>query len=149
MSVNQSQIANKRKAHLIILVAFVLGIVVGASGQYLLIHKSLNTQGGQGAPPVKIIDELTQRLNLTADQRNQADQFLAGARRQYQILDDEVRPQYKAIRLETRKQISTLLTPEQQLLFEQYTSELDAKREAKEREAREKALATPTPASGK
>ena len=52
---------------------------------------------------------------------------------------------YKAIRLETRKQISALLTPEQQSLFEQYTQELDTKREAKEREAREKAFATPTP----
>ncbi len=156
MSVNQSQIANKRKAHLIILVAFVLGIVVGASGQYLLIHKSLNSQNqngqpqnGQASPPVKIIDELTLRLNLSADQRNQADRFLADSRRQYQILDDEVRPQYKAIRLETRKRISTLLTPQQQTLFEQYTRELDVKREAKEREAREKAFATPTPALGK
>lgn len=148
MSVNQSQITNKRKAHLIILAAFVLGIVVGASGLYLLIHKSLNAQVGQ-APPVKIIDELTQRLKLTSDQRNQADLLLGDARRQYQILDDNVRPQYKAIRLETRKQISALLTPEQQALFEQYTNELDAKREAKEREAREKAFATPTPALGK
>lgn len=147
MAVNQSQLATKRKAHLIILAAFVLGIVVGASGQYLLIHRSLNNkaQNAQASTSVKTIDELTQRLNLTAAQRDQTDQLLSDARRKYQLLDDEVRPQYKAIRLETRKQISALLTPEQQSLFEQYTQELDTKREAKEREAREKAFATPTP----
>lgn len=138
-----NQIATKRKAQLIIAVAFVLGIVVGASGQYLLLHRSMNNQV---VAPVKTIDELTQRLTLTADQRNEVDRLLGDARRQYQFLDDEVRPQYKAIRLETRKLISKTLTPEQQSLFEQYTRELDAKREAKEREAREKALATPTPA---
>lgn len=151
MAVNQSQLATKRKAHLIILASFVLGIVVGASGQYLFIHRLLNNQAqnGQASSAVKIIDELTQRLNLTTDQRNRTDQLLADARRQYQILDDDVRPQYKAIRLETRKRISALLTPEQQPLFDQYTRELDAKREAKEREAREKAFATPTPALGK
>lgn len=146
MAVNQIQIDNKRKAHLIILATFVLGIVVGASGQYLLLHKTLNNQTGVS---VKIIDELTQRLDLTADQRNRVDQFLSDARRRYQILDDEVRPQYKIIRVETRQRISELLTPEQQSLFEQYTRELDAKRETKEREAREKAFATPTPALGK
>ncbi|MGH9803386.1 MAG: hypothetical protein ACRD82_23735, partial [Blastocatellia bacterium] len=139
---NQSQIANKRKAQFIIFAAFVLGIVVGASAQYLLFHRSLNNQAGA---TVKIIDELTQRLNLTADQRIRVDQFLADSRRQYQNLDDEFRPQYKAIRMETRKRISVLLTPEQKILFDQYTSELDARREVKEREAREKAFATPTP----
>lgn len=143
MLVNQNYIATKRKAQFIILAAFVLGIVVGASGQYLLLHRSVNKQVGASVP---IIDELTQRLSLTQDQRNEIDKLLAESRRQYQLLDDEVRPQYKAIRLDTRKRIATLLTPEQQTLFEQYKRELDAKREAKEREAREKNLATPTPA---
>ncbi|MDX2043161.1 MAG: hypothetical protein SF097_18215 [Acidobacteriota bacterium] len=143
MFVNQSYTATKRKAQLIILAAFILGIVVGASGQYLLVHRTLNNQVGTS---VKIIDELTRRLSLTSAQRIEIDVMLADARRQYQLLDDEVRPQYKAIRLDTRKRIVTLLTPEQQSLFEEYTRELDAKREAKEREAREKNLTTPTPA---
>ena len=142
MSVNPNQLATKRKAHLIILAAFILGIVVGGSGQYLLLHRSMNNQV---VAPMKTIDELTQRLNLTPDQRTRIDQFLSDSRRQFLALDEEVRPQYKAIRVENRKRISALLTPEQQPLFEQYTRELDAKREAKEREAREKALATPAP----
>ncbi len=142
MFVNQSYTATKRKAQLIILAAFILGIVVGASGQYLLVHRTLNNQVGTS---VKIIDELTRRLSLTSAQRIEIDAMLADARRQYQLLDDEVRPQYKAIRLDTRKRIATVLTPEQQSLFEEYTRELDAKREAKEREAREKNLTTPTP----
>lgn len=142
MLVNQIQLPNKRKAQLIILAAFVLGIVVGASGQYLLLYRSLSSQP---ATTVKVIDELNQRLTLTTEQRIRIERLLADARRQYQILDDEVRPQYKAIRLETRKLVALELTPEQQTSFEQYTRELDAKREAKEREAREKAFATPTP----
>lgn len=143
MSANLNYIATKRKAQFIIVATFILGIVVGASGQYLLLHRSMNKQVGTSAP---IIDELTKRLSLTSAQRIEIDTMLAEARRQYQLLDDEVRPQYKAIRLDTRKRIVTVLTPQQQTQFEQYTRELDAKREAKEREAREKALATPTPA---
>ncbi|MBL8189689.1 MAG: hypothetical protein JNK38_16880 [Acidobacteria bacterium] len=143
MLANQNSIATKRKAQFIILAAFLLGIVVGASGQYLLLHRSMNKQVGTSVP---IIDELNNRLSLTQAQRTEIDKLLAESRRQYQLLDDEVRPQYKAIRLDTRKRIATLLTAEQQTLFEQYTRELDAKREAKEREAREKNLATPTPA---
>ncbi len=142
MSVNPSQLATKRKAQFIILAAFILGIVVGASGQYLLLHRSLNNQVGT---PLKTIDELTQRLNLTVDQKNQIDLLLSDARKQFLSLDEEFRPQYKTVRLEMRKRISSVLTTEQQPLFEQYTRELDAKREVKEREAREKALATPTP----
>jgi hypothetical protein len=143
MLANQNYTATKRKAQFIILATFVLGIVVGASGQYLLLHSSVNKQLGASVP---IIDELTNRLSLTQGQRTEIDKLLAESRRQYQLLDDEVRPQYKAIRLDTRKRIATLLTAEQQTLFEQFTRELDAKREAKEREAREKNLATPTPA---
>lgn len=143
MLANQNSIATKRKAQFIILAAFLLGIVVGASGQYLLLHRSMNKQIGTAVP---IIDELNNRLSLTQTQRTEIDKLLAESRRQYQLLDDEVRPQYKAIRLDTRKRIATLLTAEQQTLFEQYTRELDAKRETKEREAREKNLATPTPA---
>jgi len=143
MLANQNYTATKRKAQFIILAAFILGIVVGASGQYLLLHRSVNKQVGASVP---IIDELTNRLSLTQEQRTEIDKLLAESRRQYQFLDDEVRPQYKAIRLDTRKRIATLLTPDQQTLFEQYTRELDAKREAKERETREKNLATPIPA---
>ncbi len=116
MLANQNQSANKRKAQLIILAAFVLGIVVGASGQYLLLHRSLNNQTGTS---VKVIDELNQRLTLSAEQRNRIDRLLADAKRQYQILYDEVRPQYKTIRLETRKLIELELKPEQPTLFEQ------------------------------
>ena len=145
MSVNQNYIATKRKAQLIILAAFILGIVVGGSGQYLLVHRSMSNQVGQVGTSVKIIDELTQRLSLTEAQRSEVDKLLAESRRQYQLLDEEFRPHYKTVRLDTRKRIAMALTPEQQTLFEQYTRELDAKREAKEREAREKAFATPTP----
>lgn len=142
MSANQNYIATKRKAQLIILAAFILGIVVGGAGQYLLVHRSMNNQA---VTPVKTIDEMTQRLSLTEAQRSEVDKLLAESRRQYQLLDDEFRPHYKTVRLDTRKRIAMLLTPEQQTLFEQYTRELDAKREAKEREIREKAFATPTP----
>ncbi len=123
---------NKRKAQLIIFAAFVLGIVVGASGQYLLIHKT------QSQSSSSTLDDLTRAVKLTPEQRTQADQILSDSQAQYQEVRIKVRPQFNVVRDATRKRIASILTPEQQLLFEQYTRELDAKKEAKE-----KAAATP------
>lgn len=125
---------NKRKAQLIIIGAFVLGIVVGASGQYLFEHRT------QSQASNSTLDDLTRAVRLTPEQRVQADQILTDSQAQYQEVRIRVRPQFNVVRDATRKRIASILSPEQQVLFEQYTRELDAKKEAKEKAA---ASATP------
>lgn len=123
-------LSNKRKAQLIIVAAFVFGIVVGASGQYLFWRSS---QSQTANTTDQVLNELTSAVKLSAEQRNQADRILQESQQQYQELRVQVRPQFNAVRDATRKRIAALLTSEQQTLFEKYTRELDAKREEKEK----------------
>ncbi|MEO6726617.1 MAG: hypothetical protein ABIU20_02655 [Blastocatellia bacterium] len=126
---------NKRKAQFIIIATFVIGIIVGAAGQYLVTHQSLSKSNAPNNSSKETLDDLTRSINLTREQRIQVDQFLADSRQQSQELRNQMRPQYNAVRDTTRKRISSILSSEQQSLFEKWTRELDAKRD------REKAAA--------
>ena len=119
-------LTNKRKAQLIIIATFVAGIIVGGAGQYLVAHQSLSKSGNSN---VEMLDDMTQSIKLTTDQRVQVEQFLGDSKQQYQDLRNQMRPQYNAIRDATRKRISSILSSEQQILYEKWTRDLDAKRE--------------------
>ncbi|HEX8999679.1 MAG TPA: hypothetical protein VGB07_07250 [Blastocatellia bacterium] len=121
---------NKHKAQLIIISAFVLGIIVGASGQYLVLHNSLSKPANSNQ---EILDSLTREVKLTKDQRSQVEQIINESQVKYQDLRTQTRPLYDAVRNETRKRISAILSPEQQTLFDQRNRELDAKRAQKEK----------------
>lgn len=124
---------NKHKAQLIIITAFILGIVVGASGQYLVLQESLNRPGNSGNSSREMLDNLSRTLKLTKEQRNQVELITSDSRAKYQELRIQTRPQYDAVRNETRKRISALLSPDQQALYDQWNRDLDAKREQKEK----------------
>jgi len=119
-------LTSKRKAHLIIITAFTLGIAVGASGQYLLSHQ---------APPrpvstaTDVANELTHVLKLDQSQRSQIVQILSECQKQNQDLRSQARPQFQAVRESARSRIRALLLPEQQALYNQWIKDLDAKRE--------------------
>lgn len=132
-------VTNKRKAQLIIIAAFVLGIVVGASGQYLM-HQSLVTQSNSSQ---EILTELTDRLKLSKEQRDQVEQIMLDTRLQYQELRTQLRPQYNAVRDASRKRVSDILSPEQQSLYDQWNREQDIKREQRDK------VSAPTSSSGK
>jgi uncharacterized membrane protein len=119
-------VTNKRKAQLIILATFITGIIAGAAGQYLVMHGSLSKAGNSSQ---EMLDDLTRSVKLTKEQRIQVEQFLADSRQQSQDLRNQMRPQYNAIRDATRKHISSILSTEQQSLYEKWTHDLDAKRE--------------------
>lgn len=133
-------LTNKRKAQLIIIATFVAGIIVGAAGQYLMLHQSMSKSGNSNQ---EMLDDMTRSVKLSKEQRNQVEQFLVDSRQQYQDLRNQLRPQYNAIRDANRKRISSILSPDQQSLYEKWTRELDAKRE------KEKAASSATSSSGK
>ncbi|HMV47644.1 MAG TPA: hypothetical protein PLD20_25440 [Blastocatellia bacterium] len=124
-------LTNKHKAQLIIIGAFVLGIVVGASGQYLFLHNLLNQPAASSAQ--EMLDSLTREVKLTKEQRVQVEQIYNEAQVKYQELRNQSRPQYDAVRNEMRKRINSMLSPDQQLLYDERNRNLDAKRLQKER----------------
>lgn len=126
-------LTSKRKAHLIVVTAFILGIAVGASGQYLLSYQSLPRPA---FTPADVADELTRVLNLDQPQRSQVIQILSDCQKQNQDLKEQTRPQFQAIRESGRNRIRALLSPEQLTLFNQWIRDLDAKREKRASEER-------------
>jgi hypothetical protein len=123
----------KRKAHLIVVTAFILGIAVGASGQYLLSYQA---PPPPASTPADVAEELSQVLNLDQPQHSQIVQILSECQKQSQDLKEQTRPQFQAIRESGRNRIRSLLSPEQLVMFNQWIKDLDAKREKKSSEDR-------------
>jgi uncharacterized membrane protein len=124
----QAMLTNRRKAQLIIIATFLFGTVVGASGHYLLSKQPLINQS---AAPQNTLDEMTRAVGLSVDQRTQIEQMLEDSRRQQQELRTQLKPQFTAIRVQCRERIRTLLSPEQQALYDKWNQEQDAKRDQK------------------
>jgi hypothetical protein len=112
-------LTSRHKAQLIIMTAFILGVAVGASGQYLLSRQSAPRR-----PPsvAEATDELTRVLKLDQSQQSRVRQILGESRQQSH-------QQQLTIRDNTRKRIHDLLSAEQQTSYDQWTKDLDAKRE--------------------
>jgi hypothetical protein len=119
-------LTSKRKAHLIICTAFILGVAVGASGQYLLSHQDPSRPA---TTATGIADELTRVLTLDQSQRLQVIQILGECQKQNQDLKEKTRPQYQTIRENGRNRIRALLSPDQLVLYNQWLKDLDEKRE--------------------
>jgi hypothetical protein len=119
-------LTSKRKAHLIVVTAFILGIAVGASGQYLLSYQA---PPRPASTPADVADEMSRVMNLDQQQRSQIMQILGDCQKQNQDLKEQTRPQFQAIRENGRNRIRALLSPEQLSLFNQWIRDLDAKRE--------------------
>jgi hypothetical protein len=125
-------LTNKRKAQLIIGTTFLLGVIVGASGQYLVARQYAFKQPNQ-------FEEMARHVGFTDDQRTRVKRILSETTLQYQDLRTKQCPQYKVIQDTSRQRIRDLLTPEQQALYDQWNRELDAKRELKDQKAKEEA----------
>jgi hypothetical protein len=122
-------LTSKRKAHLIVVTAFILGVAVGASGQYLLSNQVAQPAA---STPVDVANELTQVLKLDQPRRAQVIQILSDCQKQSQELREQNRPQFQTIRENARNHIRALLSPEQLALFNQWIKDLDAKREKRD-----------------
>jgi hypothetical protein len=122
-------LTSKRKAHLIVVTAFILGVAVGASGLYLLSNQVAQPVT---STPADVADELTSVLKLDQPRRSQVIQILSDCQKQSQELREQNRPQYQAIRENARNRIRATLSPEQLALFNQWIKDLDAKREKRE-----------------
>ncbi|MGH9428230.1 MAG: hypothetical protein ACRD2L_18250 [Terriglobia bacterium] len=124
-------LTSKRKAHLIIIATFILGIMVGASGQYLLFHQSVPQRPPS---PSEVANELTRILRLDQLQRTQLEQILSEHRQQYQEYKSQTQLHYTAMRDDARNRIRALLSADQKALYDQWTREMDLKREKKKSE---------------
>jgi len=138
-------LTNKRKAQLMIVGTFLLGVAVGTGGTYLFWKQQPTPSPSS---PQALLDDLGQTLELTAQQRNEIEIILKRSREAYQELRNQNRPQFLALRDQTREQIRAKLTPQQQLRYESWNKEQDARRE-QQRQSENGAASPSPPSSGK
>lgn len=123
-----------RKAFLLVLVVFVLGIALGALGMYVAGARVWGARPevqGHRDKHARFVEQLTRDLNFTAEQRKQLDAILADMRAKFQALHDQMAPQSEQVRQQGREQIRAILTPEQRPKFEEFLRQHDEGRKKK------------------
>jgi Spy/CpxP family protein refolding chaperone len=126
----------KRRAALWVAVVFVLGAALGGVFGYFYGHR--NTVAAANPPlsepqrRAQRVEQLTQELGLTNDQRQQLDSTLLQLHTEYKSIRDQsdqrLSSQMNQARQKGRDQIRAILTPEQKPKFEEFLKRFDEER---------------------
>ena len=124
-----------RKAVLLVFLVFVLGIVLGAVGTYVVTTRVLAARPqGASRNPANTVAMFTRDLNLNPDQQKQIEAILSDTRARYGEIHKRDDPEYENARNEGRERIRKILTPEQEPKFEELLLRMDAERRRREAE---------------
>jgi Spy/CpxP family protein refolding chaperone len=120
---------NNRKAVLLVLVLFVLGIALGSLGTYVVTTRVLaaRPQGAVARNPGHMA-MFTRDLNLSPDQQTQIQAIMNDTRARYAELHQKLDPEYEQVRQQGRERIRKALTPEQRPKFEDLLRQMDEDR---------------------
>lgn len=115
---------DKRKAVILVVVLFVLGIALGAVGTHMWDAHVTAAQDHRS--PIK---DLKAQLKMTPSQEQQFDAIIKDDRTKFHDLtkqrDSEWDPKYDQVRQQGRQNIRAILTPEQQATFDAFLKHLD------------------------
>jgi Spy/CpxP family protein refolding chaperone len=121
---------NNRKALALISLVFVLGVAIGAVGHSVADRRVLGARTQTPGPspallqprpnPPRAITRLTAELKLTSDQQKQIGDILADMQHRYDVVHDQMNPEFEQIREQGHDQIRQILTPEQRPKFEDF-----------------------------
>jgi uncharacterized membrane protein len=119
-----------RKAALLVMGVFLLGMAVGAVGFFVAEKTVLSsTRPSAGKQwPSRTVEELTERCNLTPVQQEQLRTILEETRKRYDAIYEPIRPAIEQARQDGRTRIRNILTPEQLPKFEEYLRTIDERR---------------------
>jgi Spy/CpxP family protein refolding chaperone len=119
-----------RKAFLLVLVLFVMGVALGSVGTYLVTMRvqAARPQATLAHNPAHTMAMYTRDLNLNPDQQNQIQAILNDTRARYAELHEKLDPEYEQVRQQGREHIRQILTPEQRPKFEDLLRQIDEDR---------------------
>jgi Spy/CpxP family protein refolding chaperone len=98
----------------VVIIAFVAGILVGVAGDHLLFIHHLFPRGFVAG---RIVERLDRELHLTPQQKTQVQQILDRHRARIDAITSSVRPQVRQEIDTTNAEIEKILTPEQRAQF--------------------------------
>jgi Spy/CpxP family protein refolding chaperone len=119
------------EAAALFLVVFVLGVTFGALGNHVWGQR-VSGQTAVHPKPTRdqVLQDLTQRLQLTAEQQREVGAAIDDTRAKWQALDTARDAQHEAIRQQFRANIRASLTPEQQVKFDELIKKREAERQS-------------------
>jgi len=107
---------NRWQVRIAALIIFVLGFTAGILA--LNVYRGL-ARGGQG----NRIDELAERLQLSAEQKTKVQEIFSDTREQLRAARQEMEPKMTEIRRQADDRLQTVLTPEQWEKFQRLRDE--------------------------
>ena len=120
----------RRKAALWVAAVFLLGAALGGAVGYIFAHRSVSANAPLSEPERRAhrVEQLTQELSLTGDQRQQLDAILSQVHGEYKALREQGDARMDQARQQGRNQIRAILTPEQKPKFEEFLKRMDEER---------------------
>lgn len=130
---------NRWQVQLAALGLFALGFIAGAL--LLNLYHSRNLSAGvereRGGPRFLRTENLTEQLNLTAEQETEVDKIFDEARAQLSELRKQSEPKFGEIRKQTEARLQQVLSAEQWQQFQQLKSHMQERRGERRRGRRE------------
>ena len=124
-----------RKATILVILVFLLGIALGAVGMRVAEQKvwgERRDERGRMGGPARMVEQLTRELALTQEKQQQLNSILEDTRKKYESTYTTIRPQMEQIRQEGRTNIRAMLSPAQLPKFEEYLRRIDEERKKRE-----------------
>ncbi|MGD1211977.1 MAG: hypothetical protein ABR973_11545 [Candidatus Acidiferrales bacterium] len=120
----------RREAAVLFLVVFLLGLLLGGLGSHLWGERVWGGSAPVNTRPTRneVIAQCTHELQLTPDQQKQLAAIIDDTRSKWAALYAPLDPQREQIRQDGRAHIRAILTPEQQLKFDDFMRRLDDQR---------------------
>jgi len=130
--------STSRKATLLMLLVFVLGIALGALGMYAARGRVFGDSGGlrRADGRAKLEERLTRELSLSPEQQKQLDSILLDLQERYDAIHKQYAPQVDQVRQQGRDQVRTILAPEQRPKYEDFLRRIDEERKRMDEERR-------------
>jgi hypothetical protein len=120
-----------REAAVLVFVIFVLGFLLGGVADHIygVTHAQPKVTVLKERPKAQVVQEFTERLNLTADQAKQLGVIISDTRARWRDLEAPLEAQHEQIRLEGRAKIRAMLAPQQLPEFDKFMAEVDQRRQ--------------------
>ncbi len=117
---------SKTGAALILVVTFALGAVSGGLGYYVFQKRVAAVEDRRPRNAEHhLADAMAAGLNMDAAQKEKLKEIIGSSREHYRALSKQFRPQYEAIRDQTRQEIREILREDQKAHFEEIITKID------------------------
>ena len=127
----------RMEAAILVFVVFLLGLLLGGVGSHLWDERVLGQEPVNSKPTRdQVVNDLTQRLQLTPDQQKQIAAMIDDTRSKWQALYAPLDAPREQIRKQGRANIRAVLTPDQQLKLDDFLNHLDDQRKKEAAESR-------------